>query len=67
MLAVINSSLWFTYMNVGAPGRCNDASVYTRSILFDVIQPETYAKHQLDVGGGTKIQTHLITDSMPCH
>ena len=31
VLAVVNASLKFTYGNIGAPGRCNDSSVFTRS------------------------------------
>jgi hypothetical protein len=62
MLAVVNASLQFTYVNVGAPGRCNDSSVYTRSTLFDVVQHDIYAKQYLNMGG-RNVQAHLIADS----
>ena len=38
LLAVVDASLKFTYVNIGAPGRCNDAFVYSRSTLFEVMQ-----------------------------
>ena len=34
--AVAGSNLRFIYLNVGAPGRCNDASVYNRSTLAEL-------------------------------
>ncbi|CAF0959072.1 unnamed protein product [Adineta ricciae] len=62
MLAVVNSSLLFTYVNVGAPGRCNDSSVFSRSTLSDVIQMPIYANHYININN-VKIQSHLIADS----
>ncbi|CAF4749204.1 unnamed protein product [Rotaria socialis] len=62
MLAVVNADLGFTYINVGAPGRCNDASVYSRSNLSDVIKNSIYEDHYMTVNN-TKIQSHLIADS----
>ena len=38
MLTVVKSMLKFTNVNVGGSGRCNDASVYNRSLLDEVIQ-----------------------------
>ena len=37
LLAVEDASLKFTYVNIGAPSRCNDAFVYTWSTLFEVV------------------------------
>ncbi|CAF2119842.1 unnamed protein product [Rotaria magnacalcarata] len=62
MLAVVNADLGFTYINVGAPGRCNDASVYSQSNLSDVIKNSIYEDHYMTVNN-TKIQSHLIADS----
>ena len=62
MLATVNSNLEFTYVNVGAPGRCNDASVFSRSNLADVIQLPIYQNHFITVNQ-VKVQCHLIADS----
>lgn len=62
MLAVVDSNLRFTYVNIGAPGRCNDASVYTRSNLADVIKNPIYENHFMIVNA-RKVQAHLIADS----
>ncbi|CAF3340251.1 unnamed protein product [Rotaria sp. Silwood2] len=62
VLAVVDASLKFSYINVGAPGRCNDAFVYSRSTLFEVLQNSVYSKHYLTVNN-VKIQSHLIGDS----
>ena len=42
VLAVVNASLKFTYANIGAPGRCNDSSVFTRSNLAEVTENPIY-------------------------
>ena len=44
MLASVNANLQFNYVQVGASGRCNDASIYSRSNLADVIQSPIYTK-----------------------
>lgn len=62
MLGVVNSSLKFTYINVGAPGRCNDASVFSQSGLAELITHECYAGHFMIVNN-IRIQSHLIADS----
>ena len=62
MLAVVDAHLKFTYVNVGAPGRCNDASVYSRSTLMEILQLPIYAQHNLNINN-TIIQPHLIGDS----
>ncbi|CAF1039448.1 unnamed protein product, partial [Rotaria sordida] len=62
MLAAVNSNLMFTYINVGAPGRCNDSSVYSRSTLYDVIQNSIYKKYYL-IENNVTIYAHLIADS----
>jgi hypothetical protein len=62
MLAVVNSSLLFTYVNVGAPGCCNDSSVFFRSSIADLIQLPIYADHHITINN-IKIQAHLIADS----
>jgi hypothetical protein len=62
MLATVNSDLLFTYVNIGAPGRCNDASIFNRCILSEVIEDPIYANHFIMVNN-TKIQSHLIADS----
>lgn len=62
MLAAVNSDLKFIYVNVGAPGRCNDASVYNRSGLAQVIKCDIYANHYM-MFNGTRIQAHMIADS----
>ena len=62
MLAVVNSSLLFTYVNIGASRRCNDSSVYSRLSLADVIQMPIYADHYVTINN-IKIQSHLIADS----
>lgn len=61
-LAVVNSNLKFTYLNVGAPGRCNDASVYNRSTLAEIIRNPIYSQHRLTIGQ-IDIQAHLVGDS----
>ena len=61
-LATVDSNLNFTYLNVGAPGRCNDASVYGRCTLREVLQDPLYSRHRLVVNK-TTIQAHLIGDS----
>lgn len=62
VLAVVNADLKFTYINVGAPGRCNDAFVYNRSKLFDVIKNPIYSQFYM-VHNTTRIQAHLVADS----
>ncbi|CAF4877328.1 unnamed protein product [Rotaria sp. Silwood1] len=62
MLAVINSDLQFTYINIGASDRCNDSSVYNRSNLSEVIQHSIYQDNYMVVNN-IKIQCHLIADS----
>lgn len=52
----------FTDANIGAPGRCNDASVFGRSMLADVVQHPIYARHRIIINN-TTIQAHLIADS----
>ncbi len=62
MLATVNCKLMFTYVNVGAPGRCNDSSVYSRSTLYDVIQNPIYKNDSITMNN-VKIHSHLIADS----
>ncbi|CAF1619195.1 unnamed protein product [Adineta ricciae] len=62
MLATVNSDLLFTYVNVGAPGRCNDASIYSRCILSEIIEDPIYSKYSMKVNN-VAIQSHLIADS----
>jgi hypothetical protein len=62
MLATVNADLIFTYVNVGAPGRCNDSSIYNNCTLSNVIQHSMYQKHFMLVRN-IKIQSHLIADS----
>ncbi|CAF3863201.1 unnamed protein product [Rotaria sordida] len=62
LLGVVDASLKFSYVNIGAPGRCNDAFVYNRSTLFEVMQNPVYAQNCLTVNN-VKIQAHLIADS----
>ena len=62
MLASVNANLQFNYVQVGASGRCNDASIYSRSNLADVIQSPIYTKHSMLING-VKVQAHLIADS----
>ncbi|CAF2068136.1 unnamed protein product [Rotaria magnacalcarata] len=62
MLATVDSNLLFTYVNVGAPGRCNDAYVYSKCQLYDVVQGDIYSKYYMKVNN-TSVQTHLIADS----
>ena len=62
MLATVNSDLLFTYINVEALGRCNDASIYNRCILSEVIQDRMYSKYFITVNN-VNIQSHLIADS----
>ena len=62
MLTSVNCSLQFTYVNFGAPGRCNDSSIYSGSNLAEVIQHSIYSKH-FTLINGVEVQAHLITDS----
>ena len=62
MLAVVNAELKFTYVNVGAPGRSNDSSVYTRSTLSEVIHSPIYENHFIYVNN-LKVRCHLVADS----
>jgi hypothetical protein len=62
MLATVDSDLLFTYVNIGAPGRCNDASIFNRCILSEIIEDPIYA-NQFMMVNNTKIQSHLIADS----
>ncbi|CAF3550803.1 unnamed protein product [Rotaria socialis] len=62
MLATVDSNLLFTYVNVGAPGRCNDTYVYSKCQLYDVVQGDIYSKYYMKVNN-TSVQTHLIADS----
>ena len=62
MLATVNSDLIFTYINVGAPGRCNDSSVYSRSTLYDVIQNSIHRNYYL-IESNVTIYAHFIADS----
>lgn len=61
-LGVVDSNLKFTYLNVGAPGRCNDASVYNRCTLGELVRDPIYARNYLTVNN-INIQAHLIGDS----
>ena len=49
MLAVVDSNLLFTYVNMGASDHCNDASVNGGSNLYDVIRNDMYSKHYIIV------------------
>jgi hypothetical protein len=62
LLAVVNASLQFIYVNVGAPGRSNDSSVFGSSKLAEVIQHQIYSNHFMMINN-VKIQSHLIADS----
>ncbi|CAF3645215.1 unnamed protein product [Rotaria sp. Silwood1] len=62
MLAAVSNSLKFTYVNVGALGRYNDSSVYSRSSLVEVIKHQIYECHYMIINN-IRIQAHLITDS----
>ena len=62
MLAIVNSHMKFTYINIGAPGRCNDASVFNRSNLVQIIKHEDYATHYMMINN-TRVQSHLIAHS----
>ncbi|CAF2774815.1 unnamed protein product [Rotaria sp. Silwood2] len=62
MLATVNSDLLFTYINVGAPGRCNDSSVYSRCTLYDVVRNSIYNNYYI-IENNVKICAHLIADS----
>ena len=62
VLAVVDASLKFTYLNVGAPGRCNDSFVYNRSSLFEVMQNQVYAHNYLMINN-SPVQAHLVGDS----
>ncbi|CAF1234105.1 unnamed protein product [Adineta ricciae] len=62
LLAAVDSSLKFTYVNVGAPGRCNDANVYSRSSLYELLQGNIYTQNYITINN-TRIQSHIIADS----
>ncbi|CAF1470821.1 unnamed protein product [Rotaria magnacalcarata] len=62
VLAVVDASLKFTYINIGAPGRCNDSYVYSQSRVLDVMKNPIYAQNYLTIQN-TNIQAHLIGDS----
>ncbi|CAF1537989.1 unnamed protein product [Rotaria magnacalcarata] len=65
LLATVNSDLLFTYVNVGAPSRCNDSLVYNNSTLASLIQHPMYQNHFLIVNN-VNVQSHLIADSAFC-
>lgn len=52
-------------MNVGAPDRSNDASVFNCSTLVEIIQNKIYCKDYFR-WTAVKVQTHLVTDSAFC-
>ncbi|CAF1118756.1 unnamed protein product [Rotaria sordida] len=62
MLATVNADLLFTYVNRGAPGKCNESSIYNRSTLSQVIEDPTYENHFM-IMDNTKIRCHFIADS----
>ncbi|CAF2084705.1 unnamed protein product [Rotaria magnacalcarata] len=62
LLATVNSDLLFTYVNIGAPGRCNDSSIYNNSTLSSLMQHPIYQNHVLVINN-VKVQSHLIADS----
>ncbi|CAF4211088.1 unnamed protein product, partial [Rotaria sordida] len=62
LLAIVESSLKFIYVNIGAPDRCNDANVYTRSSLYELLQGNIYAENYITINN-THIQSHVIADS----
>ncbi|CAF1625367.1 unnamed protein product [Rotaria magnacalcarata] len=62
LLATVNSDLLFTYVNIGAPGRCNDSSIYNNSALSSLMQHPIYQNHVLVINN-VKVQSHLIADS----
>ena len=62
LLAMVNSDLAFTYVNIGAPGRCNDSSVYSRSTLPDVIKNSVYEDYYTMING-VKVRSHMVADS----
>ncbi|CAF4212833.1 unnamed protein product, partial [Rotaria magnacalcarata] len=49
VLAVVDASLKFTYINIGAPGRCNDSYVYSQSRVLDVMKNPIYAQNYLTI------------------
>ncbi|CAF1487329.1 unnamed protein product [Rotaria sordida] len=62
MLATVNSNLLFTYINIGAPGRCNDSSIYNNCSLSNVIQHPIYQNHFMMINN-IMVHSHLIADS----
>lgn len=62
LLAVVDSTTKFTYINIGAPGRCNDSYVYSRSTLCELMKHPIYARNYFMINNVT-IQCHLIGDS----
>ncbi|CAF2610044.1 unnamed protein product [Rotaria sp. Silwood2] len=62
MLATVNSNLLFTYVNIGAPERCNDSSIYNNCSLSNVIQHPIYQNHFMMINN-VMVHSHLIADS----
>nr|ACD54739.1 PIF/Harbinger-like protein [Adineta vaga] len=62
MRAIVNSDLLFTYVNIGASGRCNDSSIYNRSSLSQVIEDPIYDNHYMMINQ-IKVRCHFIADS----
>ena len=63
MFTVVDSDLRFRSVNIGAPSRCNDSSVYRKSNLSEIIRNKIYEVHYI-LSNNVKIQAHLIADSI---
>ncbi|XP_075161790.1 uncharacterized protein LOC142234515 [Haematobia irritans] len=62
LLALVDHRYRFTYINVGAPGRCNDSSLFEKSNLFRILQ-DGRLKQNSSLINGKLIPAFIIGDS----
>ena len=63
LLAVCDSEYRFTYVNVGAPGRSNDAHIFKNCSLLNHVSNNDVWNNMAITLSNTKIPIHLIGDS----
>lgn len=59
---IYKSRYRFLYVNIGAPGRCNDSQIYNASLMKQVMENESLTTSKKEIGG-VQMPICLIGDS----
>ncbi|XP_036320800.1 protein ALP1-like [Rhagoletis pomonella] len=63
LLAVVDYRYRFLYVNIGAPGRCNDSQIYNASLMKRVMEENELLKVSKKEIGGVQMPICIIGDS----